>query len=61
MKSLAAPAANLKGLRYSYGTHPAVMEAVAEIERLRVFVQLVRDCSNDPGLVQEAKRLGAKV
>lgn len=37
------------------------LEAVrAENKRLRRFVQWVADCSNDPAVVDEAYRLGAK-
>lgn len=31
-----------------------------EIERLRAFVQFVADCSNDPRVVDEAIKMGAK-
>jgi hypothetical protein len=40
--------------------YPNVSEAIAEIERLRRFVQFVADHSNDPGVVREARAHGAE-
>ena len=39
---------------------PIHLEAAAEIERLRRFVQYVADFSNDPQVVKEAMAHGAK-
>lgn len=40
--------------------HTLMMEAADEMVRLRKFVQWVADHSNDPAVVQEARRHGAE-
>ncbi len=55
-RQMLAVAARDKSWCYS----AAVTELMAENKRLRKFVQFVADCSNDPRVVDEAIKMGAR-